>query len=104
MCKKDAAPKAGNVSAAANIAGGGKHSEYKVAKVLSAEPMKKKKGSILVGLALGSDTTATAITTYQNVEEGQTVIIAPEGASVSGKEIKRQKAAMGGWGIAIRRS
>merc|ERR1719265_2193444 len=36
------------------------------------------------------------MTTYSNVEEGQLVIFAPEGSTVNGKEVKRQKVA-GDW-------
>merc|ERR1712130_1013306 len=38
---------------ASSGAGGGKHSQYKVAKVLSSDPMKKKKGHFLVELQTG---------------------------------------------------
>jgi len=75
--------------------GGGKHSEYKVAKVLSAEAMKKKKGSLLVELATGGEN-VSVVTTFQNLEEGALVILAPEGSSVLGKEVKRVKVA-GEW-------
>jgi len=75
--------------------GGGKHSEYKVAKVVSAEAMKKKKGSLLVELATGGEN-VSVVTTFQNVEEGKLVILAPEGSSVLGKEVKRVKVA-GEW-------
>merc|ERR1712083_718224 len=59
------------------------------------EEMKKKKGSILVEVETGADTN-TVITTYDNVEEGQLVIFAPEGAAVGGKPVKRAKVA-GEW-------
>jgi len=82
-----------------SVAAGPKHDQYRIAKVVSAEAMKKKKGSIVVELDLGSDTT-TAVTTYQNVEEGQIVIIAPEGSTVSGKEVKKVKVA-GEWAASV---
>lgn len=74
---------------------GAKHSEYKVARVLSADPMKKKKGSVLVELQTGTEN-VSVVTSYQNVEAGQLVILAPEGSTVLGKEVKRQKVA-GEW-------
>jgi len=74
---------------------GAKHSEFKVAQVVSADGMKKKKGSLLVELQIGGDT-VSVVTSYANVEAGQRVILAPEGSTVSGKEVKRQKVA-GEW-------
>merc|ERR1712039_1121872 len=69
--------------------------ELIIAKVTSVEPMKKKKGSVLVGLQTGEDS-ATAIVTYENLEEDQLVIFAPEGSLVNGKPVKRAKVA-GEW-------
>eukprot|EP00913_Durusdinium_trenchii_P031390 g29390.t1 len=74
---------------------GGQHGEYKVAKVKSVESMKKKKGSFFVELETASGA-ASVVTSFDNLEEGQLVIFAPEGSSVLGKEVKRQKVA-GEW-------
>merc|ERR1712039_674018 len=72
-----------------------KHKEFVVAKVKSCEEMKKKKGSTLVEVESGADTN-TVITSYDNLEEGQLVIFAPEGSAVGGKPVKRAKVA-GEW-------
>merc|ERR1712060_508371 len=57
--------------------------------------MKKKKGSFLVEVKAGEEN-VVVVTTYGNLEVGQRVILAPEGSTVSGKEVKRQKIA-GEW-------
>merc|ERR1712060_312885 len=57
--------------------------------------MKKKKGSFLVEVKAGEEN-VVVVTTYGNLEVGQRVILAPEGSTVSGKEVKRQKVA-GEW-------
>eukprot|EP00434_Breviolum_minutum_P042491 symbB.v1.2.037823.t1/scaffold5575.1/size25728/3 len=79
--------------------GDGKHSEYIVAKVQSVEPMKKKKGMFLVELETGGEP-ATVVTSYDNLEPGQSVVLAPEGSDVMGKEVKRQKVA-GEWAAGV---
>jgi len=80
-------------------AGGGRHSEYTVAKVVNVEPMKKKKGMFLVELETGGGE-ATVVTSFDNLEPKQSVIFAPEGSSVLGKEVKRQKVA-GEWAAGV---
>mmetsp|Transcript_14332 Transcript_14332/g.39034 ORF Transcript_14332/g.39034 Transcript_14332/m.39034 type:complete len:1959 (-) Transcript_14332:208-6084(-) len=75
-----------------------KHSEYKVAEVISVEPIKKKKGFYIAEVSLGSD--PIAVVTGYNVEGGDLIILAPEGSSVSGKEVKRQKQ-QGEWSAGV---
>ncbi|CAJ1351851.1 unnamed protein product, partial [Effrenium voratum] len=77
---------------------GEKHSEYKVAKVISHEAMKKK-GMFLVELETGGDN-ATVVTSFDDLQAGQLVIFAPEGSTVLGKEVKRQKVA-GEWAVGV---
>merc|ERR1711933_9633 len=45
---------------------------------------------------MGGGEAVSVVTSYANVETGQRVILAPEGSTVSGKEVKRQKVA-GEW-------
>jgi len=77
----------------------GKHKEYKVGKVVSAEPVKKKKGFLLVEVSLGDDS-VPVVTTYPNVEENQKVILAPEGSKCAGKPVKRAKL-QGEWSAGV---
>ncbi|CAK0885295.1 unnamed protein product [Prorocentrum cordatum] len=90
--KAPAAPRAG---------ADGKHPQYIVAKVLSADTMKKKKGSLLCELQTGADN-VTTITPYENVEAGMKVRgSADSGArglrgERQGPEVKRAKVA-GEW-------
>merc|ERR1712232_1019484 len=96
--KKSAAKAKAKAKAPVQSGGGdpsAKHQEFIIAKVTSVEPMKKKKGSVLVGQQTGEDS-ATAIVTYENLEEDQLVIFAPEGSLVNGKPVKRAKVA-GEW-------
>lgn len=73
----------------------GKHPQYVVAEVLSAGPMKKKRGSLLCELRTGAGT-VFAVTRYENVGARMMVIFAPEGSEVNGREVKKVKVA-GEW-------
>lgn len=63
-----------------------------MAKIVNVESLKKKKGSFVVELDVGGGT-ATVVTAFSDLEQGQLVIFAPEGSTVQGKEVKAQKVA-----------